>query len=68
MWAILSRELVLLMKGLTFLTGKKGAYTESIGIGSILTHFLTQFPKGLLLLASGLSRLVKADIVKEHLA
>ena len=64
----MSKEFVHLMKGLIFLTGKKGAYTESISIGSIQIQILTPFPKKLLLFSGSLSRPVKADIVKEHLA
>ena len=47
---------------------KKGAYTELIGIGSIVKHIHTPFQKELLLLAGSFSQSVKADIVNEHLA
>ena len=65
----MSKKLVFLkMRKRLLYPAKKGAYTRSIGIGSIQIQILKPYPKELLLLAGSLSRSVQTDIVKVHLA
>ena len=68
MRVFLSKEFVLLMKVLAFLTGKKGAHAELIGIGPEINQILLLFPLKRFLLFGSLSRLIQADVVEIHLA
>lgn len=61
------KKLTLLKDGFVSVRPKKGAYAESVGIGSIQIHILKPFPKVLLSFGGSLSRLIQSDIVKEHL-